>query len=292
MKPPMDSIWIDNGGPSAWHFAIAIYFAFGFVAARFFLDRFIFRKLAIWLLFNGAIPLKLNDTTRAKIVKCSESMWKLTYYASVEICILSITYHEPWLREAKGYFIGWPNQELKIPLKLFYMCQCGFYTYSIAALLTWETRRKDFSVMMSHHVVTVILISYSYVTSFFRIGSIILALHDASDVFMEAAKVFKYSEKELGASVCFGLFAISWLLLRLLFFPFWIIKSTSKDLCKFLRLSEAYDTSLYYVFNTMLVTLLMFHIYWWYLIWSMIVRQLKNQGKVGEDIRSDSEDDE
>ncbi|KAE9448494.1 hypothetical protein C3L33_19607, partial [Rhododendron williamsianum] len=39
----MDSIWIDNGGPSAWHFAIAIYFAFGFVAARFFLDRFIFR---------------------------------------------------------------------------------------------------------------------------------------------------------------------------------------------------------------------------------------------------------
>lgn len=292
MKPPMDSIWIDNGGPSAWHFAIAIYFAFGFVAARFFLDRFIFRKLAIWLLFNGAIPLKLNDTTRAKIVKCSESMWKLTYYASVEICILSITYHEPWLREAKGYFIGWPNQELKIPLKLFYMCQCGFYTYSIAALLTWETRRKDFSVMMSHHVVTVILISYSYVTSFFRIGSIILALHDASDVFMEAAKVFKYSEKELGASVCFGLFAISWLLLRLIFFPFWIIKSTSKDLCKFLRLSEAYDTSLYYVFNTMLVTLLMFHIYWWYLIWSMIMRQLKNQGKVGEDIRSDSEDDE
>ncbi|KAI8554486.1 hypothetical protein RHMOL_Rhmol05G0103200 [Rhododendron molle] len=331
----MDSIWIDNGGPSAWHFAIAIYFAFGFVAARFFLDRFIFRKLAIWLLFNGAIPLKLNDTTQAKIVKCSESMWKLTYYATVEICILSITYHEPWLREAKGYFIGWPNQELKIPLKLFYMCQCGFYTYSIAALLTWETRRKDFSVMMSHHVVTVILISYSYVTRrsrskhslglrlkgnmfprakvfspspgcsyavvlrvkfmhtcFFRIGSIILALHDASDVFMEAAKVFKYSEKELGASVCFGLFAISWLLLRLIFFPFWIIKSTSKDLCKFLRLSEAYDTSLYYVFNTMLVTLLMFHIYWWYLIWSMIMRQLKNQGKVGEDIRSDSEDDE
>lgn len=54
----------------------------------------------------------------------------------------------------------------RIPLKLFYMCQCGFYTYSIAALVTWETRRKDFSVMMSHHVVTVILISYSYVTRY------------------------------------------------------------------------------------------------------------------------------
>ncbi|KAI8027018.1 hypothetical protein LOK49_LG02G03489 [Camellia lanceoleosa] len=61
---------------------------------------------------------------------------------------------------------------------------------------------------------------------FFQIGSIVLALHDASDVFLEAAKVFKYSEKELGASVCFGFFDISWLLLRLIFFPFWIIISS------------------------------------------------------------------
>lgn len=64
------------------------------------------------------------------------------------------------------------------------------------------------------------------ICSFFRIGSIILALHDASDVFMEAAKVFKYSEKELAASVFFGFFAISWFILRLIFFPFWVIKAT------------------------------------------------------------------
>ena len=62
--------------------------------------------------------------------------------------------------------------------------------------------------------------------SFFRVGSIILALHDASDVFMEAAKVFKYSGREFGASVCFGFFAVSWLILRLIFFPFWVIKAT------------------------------------------------------------------
>ncbi|THG18448.1 hypothetical protein TEA_023792 [Camellia sinensis var. sinensis] len=121
---------------------------------------------------------------------------------------------------------------------------------------------------------------------FFRIGSIILALHDASDVFLEAAKVFKYSEKELGASVFFGLFAISWLILRLIVFPFWVINSSSYHICEFLRCSEAYPMSIYYVFNTMLLTLLVFHIYWWVLICSMITRQLKNRGKVGEDIRS------
>ncbi|KAK6916449.1 TRAM/LAG1/CLN8 homology domain [Dillenia turbinata] len=287
----MDSILSLNSAPSPWHFLVAIYFAFGFVAARFFLDKFFFRRLAIWLSHKGAVPSKLDETTQAKIVKCSESMWKFTYYFTVEAWILSVTYTEPYFRNTKLYFSGWPNQELKLSLQLFYMCQCGFYVYSIGALIAWETRRKDFSVMMSHHVITVILISVSYITGFFRIGSIILALHDASDVFMEAAKVFKYSEKELAASVFFGFFAVSWLILRLIIFPFWVIRSSSYDVCNYLNLAELYPRVLYYVFNTMLSSLLVFHIYWWYLICAMIRRQLENRGKVGEDIREDSDDD-
>ncbi|OAY45629.1 ceramide synthase LOH2 [Manihot esculenta] len=288
----MASILSHNGSQDPWHFFFAIYFAIGFVAARLFLDKFIFRRLAIWLLTKKSVPLRIDEATRATIVKCSESMWKLIYYAAVEVCVLKITYNEPWFRNTREYFRGWPDQELKLSLEILYMCQCGFYIYSIVALLTWETRRKDFTVMMSHHVITVILIGYSYIARFFRIGSIILALHDASDVFMEAAKVFKYSGKELGASICFGLFAISWLVLRLIFFPFWVIKTSSYDFADFLDLSKAYIISLYYIFNTMLLMLLVFHVYWWILICSMIMRQLRNRGRVGEDIRSDSEDDE
>ncbi|XP_057528105.1 ceramide synthase LOH2 [Amaranthus tricolor] len=281
-----------SGAPEASHFLIAIYFSFLFVGARFIFDKFIFRRLAIWLLRNGRpASLMFDDATRAKIIKCSESLWKLTYYAIVEASILRISYSEPWFRDTQKYFKGWPDQELKFPLKLYYMCQCGFYLYSIAALVTWETRRKDFSVMMSHHVITVLLIGISYITRFFRIGSIILALHDASDVFMEAAKVFKYSNKELAASVFFGFFALSWLLLRLIFYPFWVISASSYDLQFCLKLSDPYHRALYYVFNTMLIMLLVFHVYWWILICSMIMRQLKNKGKVGEDIRSDSDDD-
>lgn len=174
--------------------------------------------------------MKFNKATQTKLVKCSESMWKLTYYAAVEACILRFAYREPWFRDTNEYFRGWPNQELKLSLKFYYTCQCGFYLYSIVALVTWETRRKDFAVMMSHHVITVFLIGYSYVTSY--------------------------------------------------------------DLCDYLNLSEPYDKSLYYVFNTMLLMLLVFHVYWWILICSMIMRMLANRGKLGEDVRSDSEDDD
>lgn len=74
------------------------------------------------------------------------------------------------------------------------------------------------------------------------------------------------------------------------FFRFPLINSMcsfpSYYLCEVLKLSEAYNIMLYYIFNTMLLTLLVFHLYWWILICSMITRQLKNRGKVGEDIRS------
>ncbi|XP_020274215.1 ASC1-like protein 3 [Asparagus officinalis] len=281
-----------GGVPEASHFLIAVCFALGFLAARFLLDRLFFKRLAAILLEHGAAKVMTSDARDSKIVKCSESMWKLTYYVSVQLWVISIIQQEPWSLKTKEYFKGWPNQEMNFSLKLFYMCQCGFYIYSIAALVSWETRRKDFSIMMSHHIITSVLIGYSFITRFFRIGTIILALHDTSDVFMEAAKVFKYSENEMGASVGFGLFAISWLILRLIFFPFWIIKTSSYESIESLMVLECFPKALYYVFNTMLFTLLLFHIYWWKLIFAMIMRQMSNKGKVGEDIRSDSEDED
>jgi hypothetical protein len=51
----------------------------------------------------------------------------------------------------------------RLKLKGAYMYAAGFYTYSIFALIFWETRRSDFGVSMSHHVATVILIVLSYI---------------------------------------------------------------------------------------------------------------------------------
>ncbi|KAG0466617.1 hypothetical protein HPP92_018197 [Vanilla planifolia] len=216
----MAPIWDGGGAPDASQLLIAILFAMGFGLARLILNSLIYKRLAIRLLHNGCSPLMVDDSKLSKVDKCSESMWKFTYYASVQMWVISILYQAPWAMNTKQYFEGWPNQELGLAVKLFYIYQCGFYVYSVGALLIWETRRKDFSIMMSHHIITSILIGYSYLARFFRIGTVILALHDTCDVFLEAAKVFKYSEKETRASLCFGGFAISWLLLRLIFFPF------------------------------------------------------------------------
>ncbi|XP_064985741.1 ASC1-like protein 3 isoform X3 [Musa acuminata AAA Group] len=268
----MGPIWGSGsgGGPEPGNFLLVLCFAFGSFVARFLLDRFLYKPCAMRLFGKKAVLMMNDEAKWSKVVKCSESMWKLTYYVTVQIWVLSIIKQEPWSLDTKEYFKGWPNQEM-----------------NIGALIAWETRRKDFSIMMSHHIVTSTLIGFSYITRFFRIGTVMLALHDTSDVFLEAAKLFKYSEKEMAASLCFGLFALSWLILRLVYFPFWIIKSSSYECVQALSWMENFPTTLYYIFNTMLLTLLVFHTYWWKLIFAMILRQMGNKGQVGEDIRSD-----
>lgn len=58
----------------------------------------------------------------------------------------------------------------RFELKALYMYAGGFYTYSIFALVFWETRRSDFGVSMGHHIVTVFLIVLSYILRYVSKG--------------------------------------------------------------------------------------------------------------------------
>lgn len=290
----MSTFW-EEETPATWQDALLVLLlSCMWPLARLLLDWKVFQNLGRFVLFrNGKKSLNKEEaeTKEKTLVKFTESCWKLTYYIILEVYVLFITKDEPWALNTAAFWEGWPSQTVKYKLKLYYIGQCAFYIYSVAALLFWETRRKDFSVMMTHHIVTIGLVGYSYTTGNFRVGSVVLALHDISDVFMEAAKLFKYGENEFIASALFGLFAISWFLLRLIYFPFWIIWSTSVECLRYIDLSRPDWHLQYYTFNTLLITLLVIHFYWWILIFRMIVRQLKNSGRVGDDVRSDSEDD-
>ncbi|CAA0828799.1 LAG1 longevity assurance homolog 3 [Striga hermonthica] len=276
-------------------------FALFFPAVRFFLDRFVFEKVGRQLIFGRgtqAVGTESEDQ-RKKIRKFKESAWKCVYFLSAEIFALSVTYNEPWLTKTKFFWIGpgdqaWPDQKYKLKLKVLYMYTGGFYIYSIFALIFWETKRSDFGVSMGHHVATSILIVLSYILRFARVGSIVLALHDATDPFLEVGKISKYRGAEALASCSFVLFVLLWVLLRLIYYPFWILWSTSYEIILFLdKEKHKVDGPIYYyIFNTLLFSLLVLHIYWFVLMFRMLVDQIKAGGRVSEDVRSDSEDED
>lgn len=273
-------------------------FAIFFPTVRFFLDRFVFEKLGRRIIFGKGMQVVENETAerRKKIRKFKESSWKCVYFLSAEILALLVTYNEPWFRNTKYFWVGpgnqvWPDQKYKLKLKGLYMYDGGFYTYSIFALIFWETRRSDFWASMGHHVATFILIVLSYKFRFARAGSMVLALHDASDVFLEVGKMSKYGGAETLASFSFVLFVLSWVLLRLIYYPFWVLWSTSYEVILTLdKEKHRVDGAIYYyIFNFFLFFLLVLNIYWWVLMYRMLVKQIQARGRVSEDVRSDSE---
>lgn len=281
-------------------FYLLPFFALFFPSIRFLLDRFLFEKVARRLIFgkgNEKLDYQTDDR-RKRINKFKESAWKCIYYLSAEVLALSVTYDEPWFTNTRYFWVGpgsqvWPDQKIKLKLKTVYMYTAGFYSYSIFALIFWETRRSDFGVSMSHHVATVILIVLSYIFRFARVGSVVLAIHDASDVFLEIGKMSKYSGAETIASTAFILFVLSWVILRLIYYPFWILWSTSYEVLLTLdkEKHQVEGPIYYYIFNSLLYCLLVMHIYWWVLIYRMLVKQIQARGKLSEDVRSDSEDE-
>ncbi|KAL3570912.1 hypothetical protein D5086_028161 [Populus alba] len=287
--------WESESYPVATDFIAIPLFAVFFFSVRFVLDKYVFERLARRFIFGkGHVTVDVGKHgNRKKVNKFKESAWKCVYFLCAEILALYVSYDEPWFTNTKYFWVGpgdqvWPDQKLKFELKVLYMYAGGFYTYSTFALVFWETRRSDFGVSMGHHIVTFILIVLSYILRFGRVGAVVLALHDATDVFMEIAKMSKYSGYELMASVFFLMFVLLWTILRIIYYPFWILRSTSYEIVLAIKKEkQMVDGPIcYYLFNTLLFSLLVLHIYWWILMIGMVMAQIQAGGQVSDDVRS------
>jgi hypothetical protein len=83
------------------------------------------------------------------------------------------------------------------------------------------------SCQLHHYFILIFFLSNLFNTlRFVRVGSVVLALHDATDVFLEIGKMSKYSGAETIASFAFILFVLSFTVLRCIYYPFWVLRST------------------------------------------------------------------
>jgi hypothetical protein len=119
---------------------------------------------------------------------------------------------------------------------------------------------------------------------FWRVGTVVMLLHDANDVLMEAAKLAKYRNQEDLATGLFASFTVAWLLLRLLCYPLLVIRSTMFEFPKVIDVS----VSVYYMFNALLCMLLVLHVYWFSLILRIVYMTLTTGG--AHDVREEDDD--
>uniref|UniRef100_A0A8B9NS63 Ceramide synthase 6 n=1 Tax=Apteryx owenii TaxID=8824 RepID=A0A8B9NS63_APTOW len=144
-------------------------------------------------------------------------------------------------------------------------------------------KEKDFGIMFTHHVVTVILITFSYITNLTRVGTLTLCLHDAADIVLEAAKMANYCKCQKLSDLLFLMFAIVFIVSRLGIYPLWILNTTLFELYEALGNFPAW-----WVLNMLLAVLQVLHCFWSYLIIKAAYKAI-SKGKVAKDDRSDIE---
>lgn len=253
-----------------------------------------------------------NKVRKRQEYKCVENLWYAVWHCtSLVLGIVTLVveadggfgwfaYH---LRDPSGkwYWIATEKESKymetlyypKLPMSLwtkgYYLVELGFWVCCLICV-TIETRRSDFLAMVFHHIFSIALISVSYTLCYWRIGIIVLILHDIVDVFLYTTKLLQCFIKGTAINVCFLLFVFSFTLCRMIIFPFYCIWPASNISClSHLGFLTYWDVPFSGIIVFSLSGLVAINSFWFLMILKLIYVTFIRNKKDLKDIRSDDE---
>lgn len=204
-------------------------------------------------------------------------------------------------------WVDYPHQEQDPLLIHLYIAQLAVWTYTAVVCVWVDERRKDYQVMLAHHVVTIGLVSGSLSAGLLRIGLLVLYVNDTSDVFVDLLKMTNYLKLEgrrgwFGSEIAFINMMLAWLYWRLYEFPTYVLKSSiiagrrRWDLIADRQhWTDYFDQPfpLYWQMNSLLLVLLGLYFWWFYLMARILVKMATGSVRQAsrEEYEGDSEDE-
>ncbi|CAL8311847.1 unnamed protein product [Gadus morhua 'NCC'] len=238
------------------------------------------RQIQTWFRFRR------NQDRPSNSKKFGEAGWRFCFYLIAFVAGLACVINRPWFSDQRECWRNYPFQPMERAHYWYYMLELGFYC-SLLLRISVDVKRKDFREQVIHHFATIFLLSFSYCANYIRIGTLVMLLHDSSDIILESAKMFNYgSGWRKTCDSMFVVFTAVFLITRLVLFPSRIIYTTMV-----LSMELFQPFAGYYFFNVMLMVLQALHVFWAYLILRMAYKFIF-LGKLDKDERSDEESEE
>ncbi|KAF6730459.1 Ceramide synthase 5 [Oryzias melastigma] len=234
------------------------------------------RKIQRWF------RVRRNQDKPSMQKKFCESLWRFTFYLVIFIFGIFQLWVSPWMWDTRQCWHNYPFQHRSHGQYYYYLAELAFYSSLMFSQFT-DIRRKDFFIMFVHHLATILLITFSYTNNMVRVGTMIMSLHDASDIFLEAAKLANYAKYQRLCDSMFVVFTLIFFLTRLVIFPFWVIYSVLFESWEIVGPYRAW-----WLLNGLLLVLQCLHVIWFYLIARIAIKAIF-KGKVSKDDRSDIE---
>ncbi|KAI0353473.1 longevity assurance proteins LAG1/LAC1 [Trametes cingulata] len=242
---------------------------------------------------NGsAISRQEAKKMQRSVIRFAEQGWSVVYYLAQMAFGLYIHTHLPTaVLNPINVWHGYPHIPLAGPVKFYYLLEVAFYLHQIL-VINAEAPRKDHWQMLTHHIITVVLMIGSYFYNYNRIGCLIMVLMDWCDIFLPLAKMFKYLGMATLCDVTFVVFLLSWFITRHVLFLL-AIKATWESWYVVPRIWDPsrghYMTKEIYIgFFGMLVTMQIIQLAWFWMICRVAWKVVSGQN--AEDTRSDEEE--
>ncbi|GJJ78438.1 very-long-chain ceramide synthase [Entomortierella parvispora] len=245
---------------------------------------------------EARMKLKKEQHAReGKLLRFAEQGWLVIYDGCMWTFGMCLLYHSQYWSDTSFYWHDYPKTLLSGTMKWYYLIQFAFWLQQLLlAILGIEKRRKDFLEFMIHHIVTCLLIGFSYSFNLTSVGHAVLCAMDFSDIVLAVCKMLKYMHKDKTADVGFVFFVVTWIMSRHYYYGI-IIWSCFVEAPKFTNEwnpAEGYylTTRVLTGFQILLCALYALLLFWLAMIARVVMKVLK--GENSEDVRSEEEPEE
>jgi len=221
-----------------------------------------------WKLGNAVITFKKDDRA-ARVNRFSTVLFKFFYFTSITVWGWMVLADQPW---TPSILLGrgnvgdtwhkYPFNHVSWAVKRYYLIQLGYHIHDLLFHCFWAERRNDFLEMLLHHVITLFLVGLSYIMNYLKIGTLVMLLHDMSDVFVYASKALVDTKYVVLTLIAYLGLLIFWAFGRLYVYPFWVLHNAWYEGYPLIHGAA-------YFFFPAVFSLLALHVYWYFLFLQM-----------------------
>ncbi|KAG7220837.1 hypothetical protein INR49_031576 [Caranx melampygus] len=122
-----------------------------------------------------------NQDRPGVLKKFREASWRFVFYLAAFIGGIAALYDKDWFYDTR--------ESMLESQYWYYILEMSFYG-SLLFSITFDVKRKDFKEQIIHHLATLVLLSFSWCVNYIRVGTLVMLIHDASDVLLEHYPAF------------------------------------------------------------------------------------------------------
>ena len=206
----------------------------------------------------------------AKLERFCSAVFQLGLSIGATVYLYRTLQESSWLPPSLGgsgstsncWADGFPLQPIDTNLRRFYLVFMGYSSAEMVGHVIRERKRPDFYELLTHLLVTNILLVFSYFGNFMRIGSLVMLAHSFSDIFVYFAKAL-VDTKIAGGALSYIPLLIFYVWSRIYLHSAVIMRSIWIEGPGIVGPSNL--TNWHYL-NFLLSVLLMLHMYWMFVI--------------------------